>query len=145
MAVLRASCLCGRNRLDVHVAQAVLPYYQCYCSLCRKASGTGSNLATLLHKQQVIWHEENTQTYRKDSGFCHVFCGHCGVSLPNVLGDSDYVWLPLGIVDSPFLGIHKVDVCLASIWSWYKSNPTAVAYQSTPESLDVLYQTLQAV
>ena len=142
--VLHASCLCGRNRVRLHLPSLTVPYYQCHCSLCRKQSGTGSNLATLLLDSQVQWLSQHTHSYRKDSGFYVQFCRECGTGLPNRIGNSAYVWLPLGTVDDEFAGKLQAQVCLASQWPWAATSAAACQWDHVPSSIEALYQGLWA-
>lgn len=139
---LQASCMCGLNRLQLTVPSKSIGYYQCHCSLCRKQSGGASNMATLLKKHQLHWLPQRVNSFHKASGFTSVFCAQCGTSLPNQVGSSDYVWMPLGIIDDDFVGVAKAHVCLASAWPWLVRTEADCAWQQTPHTLDELYLAL---
>lgn len=43
---MKGACLCETVAFEISVTPT--RYYRCHCSLCRKQSGTGYNLATIV-------------------------------------------------------------------------------------------------
>ncbi|MBZ1873323.1 GFA family protein, partial [Klebsiella pneumoniae] len=50
---MNGSCLCGTIEFELTHKPAV--FYRCHCSLCRKQSGVGYNLATLVKDSEFRW------------------------------------------------------------------------------------------
>ena len=94
------SCLC--SEIQFHLANRPLRLYQCHCSLCRKQSGAAASAATLVHKNQFAWQkgEELIHSYIKPTGFRSDFCSKCGTPVPNIVGKSEYVWIPAGTLNT---------------------------------------------
>ena len=94
--MVSGSCLCGKTQY--RILRSDLNAYQCFCSLCRRQSGTASNLATIVSAAEFEWLSPVThiQHWQKDTGFTSDFCSCCGSPVPNRLRSSDYVWIPLG-------------------------------------------------
>jgi len=124
---MRGSCLCGDVGFEID-AQS-LGVIQCHCRLCRKQGGSASNTATFVPRTKFSWlkGEKTIGTWQKPSGFRSDFCRHCGSPVPNPLGDTDLIWIPVGLID----GEPNLDV-VAHIFADSKASwdPSAFAEQS---------------
>ena len=82
--------------------------------------------------------------YSKDSGFRSDFCSNCGSPVPNPLQQTDYYWIPAGLIeDSESLEIVS-HLFLSSKASWDKENPNAQEHMGFPgieEHIKTLNQT----
>jgi hypothetical protein len=80
-APLRGSCLCGGVRFEV--TAPFLWANQCYCSRCRKHSGTFGGTQGRVPRDgfRLIAGEELIRTFRPDDGRVKAFCSVCGSSL----------------------------------------------------------------
>ena len=96
---MKGSCLCGE--IEFELAVQPVKFYRCHCSLCRKQSGTGFNLATLVKASQFSWcqGEEKIRSWSKPSGYRTDFCSGCGSTVPNILRNLPYVWIPVGLLN----------------------------------------------
>ena len=135
---MRGQCLCGMVRFEV--AEPLPKAYQCHCSLCRKQGGSSSNTALMIAKDKFRWTAgpERVASYVKASGFRSDFCSRCGSPLPNPLRDTDYMWVPVGLLedDAAFeIGAH---LFVRSKASWDELPKTGVRYDATPELDDLL-------
>ncbi|MGE8539331.1 MAG: GFA family protein [Acinetobacter sp.] len=112
------SCLCGKIRFAVKTDIHTL--YHCHCSLCRKQSGTASNAATLVNTQYFAWiaGESWISHYQKQTGFRSDFCQSCGSPVPNQVGSSSLMWIPLGLLDASAQIQYKMSFCLNSKTAW---------------------------
>lgn len=92
-------CLCGTIEFELTHKPAV--FYRCHCSLCRKQSGVGYNLATLVKDSEFRWikGENCIASWSKPTGYRTDFCNVCGSTVPNSLRDVPYVWVPVGLID----------------------------------------------
>jgi hypothetical protein len=102
------------------------------------------NLATLVNARDFRWEEgqEVIASWRKPSGYRNDFCSQCGSTVPNVLRDSPYFWIPLGLLDVQSSMACVGDFCTDDAMPWdqqrsEKSHPTA------PDSLGFLLRELQ--
>ncbi|WP_296595811.1 GFA family protein [Phenylobacterium sp.] len=91
-------CLCG----DVSwgVAGRLPRVGFCHCSLCRKASGTGSNAVLSVRPEHFVWlsGEDKVRGYALASGWSTSFCGRCGCPAP-LLGGEGRWFVPAGSLD----------------------------------------------
>ncbi len=96
---MNGSCLCGTIEFELTHKPAV--FYRCHCSLCRKQSGVGYNLATLVKDSEFRWikGENCIASWSKPTGYRTDFCNVCGSTVPNSLRDVPYVWVPVGLID----------------------------------------------
>ena len=100
--ILRGSCLCGRVIYEVRAP--FLRFAHCYCSRCRKA--TGSSHATNLYvlPEQFSWLSGQEFTSRFDwaraKSFATTFCMSCGSPLPHHTRSGREVVVPAGSLDS---------------------------------------------
>ena len=103
--------------------EKVSTIYRCYCSLCRKQSGTGSNAALLVRSQHFKWLHglEYIAKFSKDTGFNSHFCKECGSPVPNALSNhADVMWIPLGLVAQDFSIERELSFCVNSQVTWAK-------------------------
>ncbi|MDU1953835.1 MAG: GFA family protein [Atlantibacter hermannii] len=75
-------------------------FYLCHCSLCRKQSGVGYNLATLVKDSafRLIKGKNCIASWSKPTGYRTDFCTVCGSTVPNSLRDVPYVWISVGLI-----------------------------------------------
>ncbi|WP_261776075.1 GFA family protein, partial [Enterobacter sichuanensis] len=79
---MNGSCLCGTIEFELTHKPAV--FYRCHCSLCRKQSGVGYNLATLVKDSEFRWikGENCIASWSKPTGYRTDFCNVCGSTVP---------------------------------------------------------------
>lgn len=125
-------CLC--NKVIFGVNQQIQVIYHCHCSLCRKQSGTSCNSATLVGLDQFEWlsGEQCIQSYRIESGFKSSFCLTCGSPLPNRVGNSNFMWIPLGLLDNEIEPVRRLNFCIASKVSWSQDLESDHDYSALP-------------
>ena len=99
--VLRGSCLCGAVAFEVR--SPYLRFAHCYCSRCRKA--TGSSHATNLYVTAdcFSWVSGKESVARFDlpsaASFATTFCKDCGGPLPHHTRSGREVVVPAGSLD----------------------------------------------
>lgn len=133
--MITGQCLCAAVRFSLTVEPRF--FYRCHCSLCRKQTGVGFNLATLLNARDFRWDagQDSINSWIKPSGYRNDFCAQCGSTVPNPLRGSPYVWIPLGLLDEdlnvecigdfvwtmPCHGIHSVRRRVITVrWSHWR-------------------------
>lgn len=131
--MVKGSCNCGA--VSFSIKDPLPAMYQCHCSLCQKQSGTGSNAATIVHRDHFSWlsGESTIKQWRKRTGFSSHFCSDCGSPVPNPVA-SDFMWIPVGLI-----GNYELEI-VAHLWLSSKSNwdrPQAAVrnYDGMPEDL----------
>lgn len=137
---MKGQCLCGAVEFEVHDAPDKI--YQCHCSLCRKQSGTASNAAYIVREDQLHWCARNVpvSSYIKPTGFRSDFCSRCGSPVPNPIGNTSYVWVPVGLLESPGNLEIVVHLFVGSKASWEPMPSTGVLHDSMPSLEEVLAQ-----
>jgi len=138
--MIAGNCLCGKVRFELAVDE--LRLYQCHCSECRKVTGSSANASALLPDKDFRWQGDTAciVSYRASSGYRNDFCGQCGCSVPNIIGEGGWVWIPAGLLqDQP--GIQRaVHIHLASAAAW-ETGEAPQAYDDSP-GLEALKQIL---
>jgi hypothetical protein len=98
---LRGSCLCGS--VTYEVTAPYLRFAHCYCSRCRKATGSAhaTNLYVALENFRWTSGEELTVRYDLPSArrFATTFCRVCGSPLPHHTRSRSAVVVPAGSLD----------------------------------------------
>ncbi len=87
--MIKGKCLCEEVKFNIHCEK--LKYYSCHCSLCRKTTGTLSNVATMIdsHLFEFESGTDNIKLFTKPTGFQSSFCTTCGSALPKQLRNTD--------------------------------------------------------
>lgn len=139
---MRGSCLCGGVSFEIGGAMPKL--YRCHCSLCRKQGGAASNATLVIHAENFRWTggERLVSSYERPTGFRSHFCSRCGSPVPNPLADTDYYWVPAGLLDGDVpleVGAH---LFVGSRASWDVIPAGAAQYETSPplaELIETLY------
>jgi hypothetical protein len=123
-----------RYRIDADNLKA----YQCHCSLCRKQSGTASNLGALVRAEKFAWTdgEKNISSWIKDSGFTSDFCSRCGSPVPNPLPQMNCYWIPVGTLEDAGTITIIAHICAASKAGWDEITGPATAYEHFPDATE---------
>lgn len=131
------SCLYGKVKFSIN--KDIQTMYHCHCSLCRKQSGTGSNSATLVNETLFEWVPgiDSIGTFRKDSGFTSCFCISCGSPVPNKVGNSSFIWIPLGLLDETPIIKKRLGFCINSKSDWVPVIQLEQEYLELPSSSEL--------
>lgn len=125
-------CLCGAVQFNID--KTSLKAYQCHCSLCRKQSGTYSNLGSIIPKSsfRFLQGSEEITSWVKENGFRSDFCSRCGSPVPNILRDTEYYWIPIGLLEHDE-NIELIShIYLNSKAHWEKESPNAERHLEFP-------------
>jgi hypothetical protein len=92
-------CLCGA--VEFKILGQVPNFYQCYCSLCQKQTGSSHNTATLVNEHQFNWTKGQVGivTFTKNTGFSSHNCRQCNCPVPNLLRGTGKYWIPVGLLE----------------------------------------------
>lgn len=139
---MEGQCLCGTVSFEI---EGPLPnLYQCHCSICRKLSGSSSDTATFLNREQFKWRSglDVIQSYRMESGYRSDFCQKCGSSVPHLMDNQEQYWIPAGLLDES--GNEKVVAHLyvsrKAIWDVLAGQGTQFAEMPPMDELNQLFQ-----
>lgn len=142
MFEMNGSCLCETVEFQLSDKQSL--FYRCHCSICRKQSGVGYNLATLEKGDEFRWikGENRIVSWSKPTGYRKDFCSVCSSTVPNTLQDMPYVWIPVGLLDKSLEMECIGDFCLDDAMSW--DNIRSNSLHSGPvKSMEYLLQCLK--
>lgn len=132
---MKGSCNC--EKVSFEISNDVTGLYQCHCKLCQKQSGSTSNTACIVSASNFTWSSgENYITHwKKDSGFTSHFCNQCGSPVPNRLRDSEFYWIPMGLVENLDIKI-TAHLCCSSKADWDLIQDSAIKYDDMPSDMD---------
>jgi hypothetical protein len=131
---ISGACLCGSIRYTV--TGPFDRFYFCYCSRCRKATGTAhaSNIFTTPDRIKWLSGKDNVRRFELPEAerFCKTFCKECGSAVPGVSRDGKMLMIPAGGLESdpgirPQAGIFWMDRA-----AWYDDGLTAHHYDTYP-------------
>jgi len=139
---MKGSCNC--EKVSFEVSNDVSGLYQCHCKLCQKQSGSTSNTACIIKESDFLWLSgENFITqWKKDSGFTSHFCSQCGCPVPNRLRESNFYWIPMGLVENFDIKI-VAHLCCSSKASWDLIQNDANKYDDMPNDFDSFIRSFQ--
>lgn len=83
--MIEGHCLCGNVRFRIDAES--LPLYSCHCSMCRRTSGGGASVATLVPRKRFEWMsgQDGIGTYSRPAGYRGDWrhrCGTCTLRSP---------------------------------------------------------------
>ncbi|WP_075186206.1 GFA family protein [Teredinibacter haidensis] len=130
---MNGKCLCGS--IEFIIKKDDIKLYQCHCSLCRKQSGTYSNAATIVPNKyfQFLKGTSFISSWEKNSGFRSDFCMNCGSPVPNPLRETEYHWIPAGLLENEERLVVVSHIYTDSKASWDKPNPNAENHAGFPQ------------
>ena len=139
---MKGSCNCGK--VSFEISGDVAGLYQCHCKLCQKQSGSTSNTASIVNGSDFIWGSgaDSITHWKKDSGFTSHFCTQCGCPVPNKLRESNYYWIPMGLVENFDIKI-TTHLCCSSKANWDDISGTGIKHDGMPPDLDAFIKSLQ--
>ncbi len=98
---LTGSCLCGD--VTYEASGDAKNFFHCYCSRCRKATGTGHASNILMTPARLKWltGEDQIESYkvRDAKSFTNLFCRICGARMPRYSAEHDLAVIPAGSLD----------------------------------------------
>lgn len=113
------SCLCGAVRFRVH--GAFEHFFLCYCSRCRKGSGSAHAANVFASDATVEWlsGEEKVRVFELPATrHAKCFCSVCGSALPRASAGRGLVVVPAGSLDTPLKIRADARISYASRADW---------------------------
>jgi len=139
---MKGSCNCGN--VSFEISGGITGLYQCHCKLCQRQSGSTSNTATIIQEANFGWLSgiDFISHWKKASGFTSHFCNNCGCPVPNKLRDTQYYWVPMGLVEDFDIKVVS-HLCCTSKASWDEITTQGVKYNELPPDLDDFIKSFQ--
>ena len=135
--MIRGSCLCGAIRYEADAQP--LAAWCCHCQRCRKARGSAfaPNLFVPIDSLRFVAGEEHIRSYKVPEAerFTHVFCEHCGSSLPFRNVARGVAVIPMGSLDDDPGLAPQAHIFVGSKASWHAIRddlPQYEAYVTAP-------------
>lgn len=101
MNKIRGSCLCGAVGYEADLPFA--RFVTCYCTRCRKATGTGHATNAYVAPAAFRWTRGAERVVRYDlpaaRSFATSFCATCGAPLPHPTRSGREIVIPAGSLD----------------------------------------------
>lgn len=95
------SCLCGRVRFVVHGPFERFRF--CYCSRCRKVTGSAHASVLFTSAENIRWlsGEDAVKRFELETTkyFARAFCSECGSALPWISRRDGSIVIPAGALD----------------------------------------------
>jgi hypothetical protein len=139
---MNGKCLCGGVEFKI---SGQLPHlYQCHCSLCRKLTGSASDTATFLNKEQFAWvqGELNIKSFMTKTGYRADFCSECGSTVPHLMSNGEQYWIPAGLLQGDTDSAIVAHLFVDSKASWDSVSNSGTHYEEMPD-MESLNETLQ--
>jgi hypothetical protein len=93
-------CLCGRIRYEARGEPDHVVH--CYCSMCRRQSGTALQTFARFARAEVHFEGDEPARYRSSERVVRCFCRECGSSLSFAYDhEPAHLWLMAGSFDHP--------------------------------------------
>ncbi|NRA67406.1 MAG: GFA family protein [Pseudobacteriovorax sp.] len=95
----RGSCLCEAVRFEF--SDYIDGLSLCYCSVCRKISGSAFAATLIVPKEKFKWisGRDLLKTYEKPTGLSLSFCSKCGSQTPDAEPAGKVYPIPAGILE----------------------------------------------
>jgi hypothetical protein len=135
MMTMAGGCLCGKLRYELDGEPTLIG--KCYCTDCRKESGTGHmTFISFPADAMTISGEVRTFTCKGDSGNAVIrsFCPSCGTTIaghPTILGDVKAV--RAGTLDDPSGLVATVAVYGSRAPAWDQPPAGIMVFPELPE------------
>lgn len=128
------SCLCGAAAYEITPPYLFFQY--CYCSRCRKSSGSVHAANLLLDSGQFKWlhGEEKVKLYRMPDvrGFSSAFCTECGSAMPWQTKNGKYYLVPSGGLNADPGAKPNRNIYWGSRASWYVPEHDLPCFEEGP-------------
>lgn len=118
---IKGSCLCGSVSFEIKAPLAAFRY--CYCSRCRKASGSAHAANIFVPQSQFAWSAGeplvNHFKLADAKTFAVSFCTRCGSRVPHLIRERNEFLIPAGLLDDDPLARPQNSIYWGSKATWY--------------------------
>ncbi|WP_444927356.1 GFA family protein [Microbulbifer sp. TRSA002] len=136
---MNGKCLCGG--VEFQLEEPIPNLYQCHCSLCRKLSGSASDTAMFISRDQFRWVRglDRISSFRTPTGYRSDFCSGCGSTVPHLMSNTTHFWVPAGLLEGDIDGKVVAHLCTESKASWDEISGEAECFNEMPELERLMY------
>ena len=129
---MKGSCLC--QTVCFELTAPIPDFYQCHCSLCRKLSGSASDTATFIAKEQFQWSQgkDAINSFKTTSGYRSDFCANCGSTVPHLMQNGKQYWVPAGLLEEDCNSLIVAQLYINSKAQWDVINPNGSHFTEMP-------------
>jgi len=129
--IMKGSCLCGKCKFEIEGDPGQIN--KCYCTKCRKVSGTGSNAVLWIEPDNLKWigSEDYVKTHEMGDGWQSVFCRECGSPLPRLISGEEWI-VPAGVLDVGVETVVRAHIYVENKPAWEVIGDDAPQYQDVP-------------
>lgn len=130
---MNGKCLC--SAVEFQLGEPIPSLYQCHCSLCRKLTGSASDTAMLISRDQFRWVRglDKISSYRTNTGYRSDFCSSCGCTVPHLMSKTLYFWVPAGLIDGELHSQVVAHLYVDSKAPWDTIDETGARFAEMPE------------
>jgi len=118
---ISGSCLCGSVKFEIGPPLSVFRY--CYCSRCRKASGSAHAANIFVPERQFAWlaGEDKVNHFKLPGAktFAVSFCTRCGTRVPHNIRERNEYLIPAGVLDDDPVAHPQNSIFWGSRAPWY--------------------------
>jgi hypothetical protein len=136
MKAIKGSCLCGAVQFEVTPPFSGFRY--CYCSRCRKASGSAHAANLFLPEARFAWRRGEALVRHFDlpgaKRFAVSFCGECGSRVPHKIRTREDYLIPAGSLDEDPNARPENGIFWDSRARWYVESHEIAKYPQYPPS-----------
>ncbi|WP_305907965.1 GFA family protein [Methylomarinum sp. Ch1-1] len=131
---LKGGCLCGAVKYEVN--GDLQHFYHCYCSRCRKSSGTGHTSNVILSNANLLFTggESSVKQYKVPEAkrFTRQFCSNCGSSVAQFVAEMNFVVIPAGSLEGDIPIKPQARIFWDSRVDWACDGDTLPRYSEYP-------------
>lgn len=134
MSEITGSCLCGQVQYSIR--PPYMAFQNCFCSRCRKTSGSAHGSNIILPPDQFSWLAGESEVGRYEipeaQHFATSFCKRCGSSLPWLTQRGTAVVVPAGTLDTLPDATPTQNIFWDSHAAWYRLPDQLETYPTVP-------------
>lgn len=135
---LSGGCYCGEVRYELKGTPN--NSYFCHCTQCRKLTGSAhaSNMQIAPEAVQFTQGIDKITRFECDSGraFSNAFCNRCGSGLPFLGKSGQWLYVPIGSLDTVPDDLIKYNIFWSDRANWYDSGTAAPRCEHFPPDGD---------
>ncbi len=134
MPQITGSCLCGQ--VQYAIRPPYMAFQNCFCSRCRKTSGSAHGSSIILPPEQFTWIKGESEVGRYEIAdaqhFATSFCTRCVSALPWLTQSGTAVVVPAGTLDAEPEALPTQNIFWASHADWYRLPDQLQTFPTVP-------------
>ncbi|MFW1677287.1 GFA family protein [Pontibacter sp. JAM-7] len=134
MSQITGSCLCGQ--VSFTIQPPYLVFQNCFCSRCRKSSGSAHCSGIIMPPGQFKWLTGEAQVGRYEipeaEHYATGFCQRCGSNMPWLTQCGSAMVVPAGSLDSSPQALPEQNIFWDNHADWYRLPDTLKTFVAAP-------------